>query len=45
MVRDKGAAEKEPPPGFVMGMRKSPYTTLSGPFYEIPDDEEGRRSF
>ena len=45
MTQDEETAEKLPPPGFVMATRKSPYTTLIGPFYEIPDDADGRRGF
>ena len=45
MTQDEETAEKLPPPGFVMATRKSPYTPLIGPFYEIPDDADGRRGF
>ncbi|MDP6876224.1 MAG: PaaI family thioesterase [Alphaproteobacteria bacterium] len=45
MAVEEEASCKPPPPGFVAATRKSPYTALIGPFYEIPDDAEGRRGF
>lgn len=33
------------PPGFVSASRGSPYTDMIGPFFEIPNDPQGRRGF